>query len=322
MRLAFIVTPEQPVPPKDYGGIECCVDIMIRKLVFQGHTIALYAGPDSTCPATMVYPARRFAMSEEKYLVQKLVQILDDYDNVVDCAAHHLAGQLFPKDKVISLMFGDPYKKYPHDAVKNRVYKSRELAWHYGCGNHSVLTNPVEYDPSSSPLGCGDGGYAFYMGHIAPFKGVHIAAEACMRLGKRLVIAGKIKDQDYFKTFEEDVEHIGSIGQAEKDKWLGGASVFLHPVQCCDCDPLGPKEAMLRGTPVVACPNGGILSSMQAGISGYFANTPEEFANAIIKCESLDRGLIRREMIRIVDLNRNIEILLELCKRVIAGKGW
>ena len=43
-----------PVPPVQYGGIERVVEFVVNGLVERGHSVTLYAHPESHCMATLV----------------------------------------------------------------------------------------------------------------------------------------------------------------------------------------------------------------------------------------------------------------------------
>ena len=47
MHIAVTADPYLPVPPRLYGGIERVVDLLVRELTTRGHTVTLFAHPDS-----------------------------------------------------------------------------------------------------------------------------------------------------------------------------------------------------------------------------------------------------------------------------------
>ena len=325
MRIAFFVCPEQPVPPIDYGGAEKITSVIVPKLLNNGIIVDLYAGPGSTCQATNLYKASQASMANEHELF-KLMQKKNEehpYHCIIDYSANHLAGRHFKN--VVSIMGGDPYKKYPHDDVKNRVYVSQEFAIFNDCPNHPYFPClAIESNPNQILLGTGAGNYILYVGIIHPMKGVELAITACSKLNKILHVAGPIRDKDYWNKIKHQVKYLGIMSQNDQDNMLGNARVFVHPVQVCDANPLTPREAMLRGTPVVANPSGGICSAIVPGISGYFTqpHNPEDFANAIKAASGLDRYLVRQ--LAIVKNNPDIVAmtLASLCSNVMNGKSW
>ena len=323
MNIAFIVCPEQPCPPPNYGGMERVSDIMIRKIIEKGHTVDLYCGEGSTCPATNLLTTKN-SMRNEVDLFNKFCKNRKKYDVVIDFTANHLVGQNF-STMVISLMGGDPFKKYPHNEVYNKVYKSKEFAKFNNNPDAPYIYNVIEYDPQSIPLGKGQGNYALYVGTIVPMKGIQIAAEACKNLGmNKLKVYGPIRDQEYYNTFKDDVEYCGLLGSEGRDKVFGDAIVFVHPVQCCDCDPLAPKEAMLRGTSVIATRVGGLIESIEEGVSGYFASSVKKFEEQIIKAKilNINRQKVRDSILSKVDSDKITDELLVLCERVNNGETW
>ena len=321
MNLAIIVTPENPVPPEGYGGGERVADVMVRQLVNRGHTVDLYAHAESTSPATNLFPAPHTKMSAEKDLLEMLKERADGYDCILDRAAQHLAAREF--DHAVGIMAGDPYRRYPHHEVKNRVYVSREFAWFCGCPNHPVLRNPVCNDPWSLPLGRGEGGYCLHLGQISAMKGLDTAVAACRKLEMELAVFGPIQDKEFFKWISErGMKHYGVLGRANRDKVFGQAAVYLHPAKVVDADPGAPKEAMLHGTPCVCTPEGGIRSRVIPGATGFWAYSVEEYTRMIKLAKMLDRKRVRETMLKMCDPNvfgRDLEFL---AKRIEKGDRW
>ena len=70
MYLALIVTPENPVPPINYGGAERRADIIIRQLIKKGHKVDLFAGPGSKSQATQQYLVDKPWMGNESVLLE------------------------------------------------------------------------------------------------------------------------------------------------------------------------------------------------------------------------------------------------------------
>lgn len=321
MYLAIVASPEIPVPPVGYGGTEWQVDIMIKQLIAKGHKVDLYAGPGCKSQATNQFLIDTPLMSKELDLTKSVQQNSDRYDCIIDAGAVHYPGHISGL-KTVSLMLGDPFKIYPHDAVKNRIYGSKELADFYGCPNHPVLSNIIHPNPTSAYWYLGNGRYVVYIGKIHPMKGIHIAAKACAKLCIPFVVGGPISDKSYWSSFKELCMYKGIIKRKDLYRCLGDAVVFVHPTQCCDCDPLAPKEAMLTGTPVVACPNGGICSSVKEGVSGYFAETVDDFVEMIPKAMKLGRWEVRDWILPKVNPSVYVDKLLSYCEKASKGEVW
>ena len=313
--------PEQPCPPLAYGGAERIIDVWVRKLIDRGHKVDLYAGPGSTCPATNTFLARSPAMAEEVYLAALILERNPMYDAVIDYSANHLAGQHC--ERVVSIMGGDPFRKYPHDEVRNRVYVSRAFADFNHAWNHPVIVEALTYDPKGVPLVTPDKEIMAFIGLVHPMKGIHMAAGACRRTGRRLHVWGPVRDEGYFRALMNigSGDYHGVLMQDGRDEAFG-ASVFFHPTIICDASPLAPREAMLRGTPVIAGPVGGVLESVSPGISGCFATTVKEFIDAIPLALTLDRSQVKRAAERYNDPDASTDVLEALCTAAAKGRVW
>jgi glycosyltransferase involved in cell wall biosynthesis len=148
---------------------------------------------------------------------------------------------------------------------------------------------PRAYPAEDFPEGTGDGGYFLYLGRVTPRKGVGIAAEACQRIGARLVVAGQ-GEMD----LPGDVEFLGTVDAEKRAELLGGAiatfcpSIYLEPF--CGVS----VESQLCGTPVIAANWGGLVENVGEG-SGLLCDTLAEFCTAAETAPALDRSAIRKK---------------------------
>ena len=94
MRIAFFITPQQPVPPPGYGGHERQADILVRKFMEHGEYVLLFAGPGTTCEADEVHLASGSNEADEHGLLDQLLAHRDEFDCVIDISSLHLPGQV------------------------------------------------------------------------------------------------------------------------------------------------------------------------------------------------------------------------------------
>jgi len=327
MKIAICTCPQIPVPPIEYGGTELQADIIARGLTAKGHKIVLLCGPNSTCPVDKIM-ASSSTMAAEWEHVSWLRKNRNEWDCVWDMTSGHLPSQdcgLSKDSPTVAHMLGDPYKIYPHDNVRNRVYCSPQLADLYKCPNHPILHNVITRDPDSIPIGDGSGGYALYVGTIRPEKGIDVAARACRQLDIRLVVAGVIQKRfvSYWRSFEDTVDFIGPVSRNDKWKLFSEASIFVLPVNWCDAGPLVVMESLLVGTPVVACPIGGLLEDVVDGENGLLCQQ-EEFTATLDRALQIswEREKIRSDILPKINPDRYIDMVENLCEATVKGKRW
>ena len=140
--------------------------------------------------------------------------------------------------------------------------------------------------------------YVCYVGRFTSGKGPVQAIEAARALGLRLLLAGP--ESKYFREHVKPlvdgrlVEYVGFLTGVARDKLLGGARALLYPIQYPEAFGLVLVEAMLCGTPVAAMRLGAVPEIVEEAVSGYTAQTKEQFIQALGQCLALDRRQIRR----------------------------
>ena len=329
MRIAWLANPEGQIPPSGYGGGERTAATLIPIIRKWGHSVALYAGEGSTLEVDELHiiPMRDDTPAEERLLIELHREGLD-YDVIIDCTANHLVGQSTNFPHALSIMGGDPFKMYPHDNVRNKVYKSPEFAWFMNRPNNPCLPPVLGESPEDVQLVDvpDDPPYLLYVGVVREFKGVHIAADVAKMLGWPLRVYGPkvaIESEYFDKIVNHDaVDYRGILEQEGRDAAFGGAAAFLYPVQVCDCQPNAPKESMLRGTPVIATPNGGIRGFLKPHVNGYFAGKMEHYVNAVRDAQWLFRKVVRQSIIEQTRPEYAAMVLLSLCGKVARGESW
>jgi glycosyltransferase involved in cell wall biosynthesis len=145
------------------------------------------------------------------------------------------------------------------------------------------------------------GSYLAFLGRISPEKRVDRAIEIAKRVQMPLRIAAKVDavDEEYFATAIEPllehplIEFVGEIGDAEKDEFLGNASMLLFPIDWPEPFGLVMIEAMACGTPVIAYSNGSVPEVMEHRRTGFIVDTLEEAIEAVRRVPELSRQRCR-----------------------------
>jgi len=167
------------------------------------------------------------------------------------------------------------------------------------------------------------GDYLLFFGRIHEDKGASEAIEIARRSGRRLVMAGIIQDQDYYREKIEpfvdgtNVTYVGSVGPAKRDKLLGGAFALLHPINFAEPFGLSVVEAMACGTPVIAFKKGSMAEVIVDGQTGFLVHTVEEAVEAVLKVPQLDRAACRRHVEDHFSASRMVDRYLHIYEEIL-----
>ena len=328
MKIAIAVNPEQPTPPKLYGGTQRRADFIARRLKARGHSVILLCGPGSKCPVDKVMTSVASMSAEWEFV--KWLRDNKGWDCLLDMTANHLPSQnngLPPGTPTLAMMSGDHHKRYPHDMVRNRMYVSQKFADYFGCSNYPVVHNIPCDDPADVPLGDGSGGYVLFIGAIRFDMGLYQMSRACRLLGIDFRVFGNVQPRSlsYFKSFEGIVDYRGSLGNYSTEKWkiLGDAAIFAFPTLCCNASPLAPKEALLCGVPVLACPDGGVIDDIEVGFNGLLAKPDDLIVGLSDMLEKTwDRSAIQAAAVIQMNPIPYIDKLESLLQKVSQGTCW
>ena len=140
--------------------------------------------------------------------------------------------------------------------------------------------------------------YLLYFGRIHHDKGPLEAIEISKRANKRLIIAGIIQDENYFKELVEpklndQIQYIGPAGPDKRNELLGNALALLHPINFAEPFGMSVAEAMLCGTPVIAFNKGSMPELIQHEKTGFLVNTVDEAVEVIDQLGSINRAYCR-----------------------------
>jgi glycosyltransferase involved in cell wall biosynthesis len=141
--------------------------------------------------------------------------------------------------------------------------------------------------------------HVLFYGRIHPDKGTAQAIEVARRAGRRLVIAGIVQDERYFRdeiqphVDGDRVQFIGAVGAERRAEVLGTAHALLHLIDFEEPFGYSVVEAMASGTPVVAFDRGSMAELIEPGSTGFLVHTVDEAVAAVGRAGELDRVAIR-----------------------------
>jgi glycosyltransferase involved in cell wall biosynthesis len=129
--------------------------------------------------------------------------------------------------------------------------------------------------------------YYLFFGQVTGYKRADIAIEACVRSGRKLVVAGGgVKKKDIKKYAKTGlVRFAGRVSDEAAASLFAGARALLYP----GIEDLGlvPVEANAAACPVIAFREGGVLDTVKENVTGLFFDeqTPEALIEAMDRFE-------------------------------------
>lgn len=149
--------------------------------------------------------------------------------------------------------------------------------------------------------------YFLTLARFSPDKGQHIAVKFCNELKARLWMAGTVasigtrkelmlqfadplstfRNAADFKYFSDEIlpytirnkriQFIGNISGKQKLQVIANAKALLFPIDWEEPFGMAVIEALASGTPVVAMRRGAMPEIIEHGVTGFLADTHEEF---------------------------------------------
>jgi len=136
--------------------------------------------------------------------------------------------------------------------------------------------------------------YLLYFGRIHHDKGCAEAIDIAKKSKRKLLIAGIIQDEDYFKDkiepkLNDQIQYIGHAGPEKRNALLGRAAALLHPINFNEPFGMSVAEAMLCGTPVIAFNKGSMPELIQHEKTGFLVNTIDEAVEVVNQVKNINR---------------------------------
>jgi glycosyltransferase involved in cell wall biosynthesis len=291
------------------------VSYLTEELVHQGHEVTLFASGDSVTKANLVAACRR-SLRLNKHCVDQLSHQILMLEHVFQRAAEfdiihfHVDYLHFPLSRrqpithVTTLHgrldipdLGPLYQEFRDMPVISISNVQREpLPWANWQATvyHGIPADMYRFREEP-------GRYLAFLGRISPEKRVDRAIEIAKRVQIPLKIAAKVDpvDKRYFKREIEPllgdplVEHVGEIGDGEKNEFLGNACALLLPIDWPEPFGLVIIEAMACGTPVIAYRGGAVPEVMEEGHTGFIVEALEDAVKAVRRLPELSRRRCR-----------------------------
>ena len=138
-----------------------------------------------------------------------------------------------------------------------------------------------------------------FLGRIHPDKGVHLAIEVARLSGLRLLIAGIIQDEAYFREQvkphldNQNIVYIGPVDVPGKNELFARARALLHLNTIPERFGLVLAEANAAGVPVIAMDLGSCREVIKDGQTGFLVNSIDEAVRVLGRIPEIDRRACR-----------------------------
>ena len=164
--------------------------------------------------------------------------------------------------------------------------------------------------------------FYLFFGQITGYKRADIAIEACIRSGRKLIVAGVGAKKKDIKKFEKTglVSFCGRVCDEKAAQLFSKARALLYP----GIEDLGlvPIEANAAGCPVIAFRQGGVLDTVTENVTGIFFDeqTPQSLISAMDKFEQNEVTFTGREVFNNHVRQFSKEAFIQRVRRIIDEK--
>jgi glycosyltransferase involved in cell wall biosynthesis len=349
MRIAQIAPIAERVPPKKYGGTERVIYALTEELVKMGHDVTLFASGDSLTSAKLV-SVTPVSLREAKtkdiygfnmpammnvglaYSMQKQFDIIHDHNPHMDLPTANIA-----QTPVVMTWHG-PYDNQTSQYFNmfsnvNLVSISKsQAAPAVGLNFAGNVYNGLHMD--HYPFSAKAQDYLLYVGRIDSEKGTHLAIDAAVKAGRKLILAAKLDDmvphiKSYYdryvkprlKKYSSQVKWIGEVNESERNELMKNAQALLHPVTWPEPFGLTMIESMSCGCPVIAFNIGSIPEVVENGKTGFVVNNLNEMVSAIGKLDQIDRLYCRQYSLSNFSATRMAQGYENVYKQILLKKA-
>ena len=305
MKVAILSPVAWRTPPRHYGPWEQIASNIAEGLVKRGLDVTLFATGDSITAGKLDAICEK-GYEEDRNQDAKVLECLH-ISNLMEKASSfdiiHNNFDFLPltysrliKTPILTTIHGfssekiiPVYKKYndsTHYVSISNSNRSAELKYLATVYN-GINTEEFEFNPNPED-------YLLYFGRIHHDKGTAEAVEIAKKSGRKLIIAGIIQDENYYRekikpNLNDQITYIGHAGPEKRKELLGKAIALLHPINFNEPFGLSVAEAMLCGTPVIAFNKGSMPELIKHNETGFLVNNIDEAAEAISHLPNINR---------------------------------
>jgi glycosyltransferase involved in cell wall biosynthesis len=308
-RVAILSPIAWRTPPRQYGAWETVASNITEGLVARGWDVTLFASRDSVTRAHLHAVVDK-GYEEDPVVDPKVAEYLhisEAFERASEFDLMHshydfmaLTYTRLVKTPVLTTIHGfssakimPVYQKYRDGYFVSISDSDRAAELNY----LATVYNGI--DLSLYPLQQCGGDDLIFLGRIHPDKGVHLAIEVAQKSGMRLLIAGIIQDEAYFRERvrphldNQKILYIGPVGVPEKNELFSRARALLHLNTVPERFGLVLTEANAAGVPVIAMDLGSCREVIKDCQTGFLVGNVTEAVRSLGRISEIDRRACR-----------------------------
>jgi glycosyltransferase involved in cell wall biosynthesis len=310
-RVAVLSPVAWRTPPRRYGAWETVASNLTEGLASRGWDVTLFATGDSVTRARLHAVVDR-GYEEDSGIDPKVAEYLhisEAFEHAAEFDLIHshydfmaLSYSRLVKTPVVTTIhgFSSPqimpvYEKYRDGYFVSISNSDRAPGLNY----LATVYNGI--DLSLYPFQERAGDHLVFLGRIHPDKGVHLAIEVARVSGMRLLIAGIIQDQNYFREqvephLNDSIRFIGALDVPGKNALFARARALLHLNTIPERFGLVLAEANAAGVPVIAMDLGSCREVIEDGRTGFLVRNAGDAAKRLGDLSHVDRRSCRQRV--------------------------
>ena len=310
-------------PPRQYGAWETVASNVTEGLIARGWDVTLFASGDSVTRAHLHAVVDK-GYEEDSAVDSKAAEYLhisEAFEHAAEFDLIHSHYDFMPlsytrliKTPVLTTIHGFSsakimpiYQKYRDGYFVSVSDSDRATELNY----LATVYNGI--DLSLYPLQECGGDDLIFLGRIHPDKGVHLAIEVARLCGMRLIIAGIIQDEAYFREQirphldDHNVLYLGPADVKGKNELFARARALLHLNTIPERFGLVLIEANAAGVPVIAMDLGSCREVIKDGQTGFLVDNVTEAVRALGRISEIDRRACRSRVRQYFSIDTMVE---------------
>lgn len=346
MKIAILGAIDSPVIKDATGGTEIWTYNFSEELMKRGHDVTVFANSESVLSSKLVKTTDYNDLIDEKtkqiikarfafFCIDEMVELVkrqDEFD-LIHVSVYSLLyvlplANLIKKPVVVTihgsgLTYDDAKIVIEKCPNVHFVFISKSFAKTWPEPKKSrIIYNGINV--KDFPLSDKPREYYFWMSRISKEKGVEDVIKFAKKSGEKVVIAGPVRDEEYFNNqvkpnLGKNISYVGELGLMDKVKYYQGAKAFLFPIKWPEPFGLVVVEAMSCGTPVVAYNLGAMNELIERGKTGFLArpNNIDDLIKYSKLCEGIKPTDCRESVKKLFSIEHMVDQYMQYYDQII-----